>query len=209
MKNIKTIAFALCMSFLTSVALAESRMGVSAAYMMFSTSGSETLRDTSKLTNGTHDDEVLVPSLFIEVMSDTGLGVGVDYVPVAEIGSKSGADDDIETTGANKASAELASHVTLYAIAEGSNGFYGKLGVAFADVDTTETLATGDAYGNADTHGYMIAIGKNFQSSCDYFVRGDLSYTTYDEISITSTGGSTVKADFDSMAATISVGKSF
>ena len=204
MKNIKTIAFALGMSFLTSVALAESRIGISAAYHFFSTEGNETLRDTGKVTNGTHDDEVLAPSLFIEFVGDTGLGLGVDYVPVAEIGNKKGADDDIETTGANKASAELTSHVTLYAIAEGPNGYYGKLGVAFADIDTTEVLATGESYPNTDTTGVMIGFGKMIKNDGNYFVRGDVSYTAYDEVSITGTGGSKVKADFDSVAATIS-----
>ena len=39
--------------------------------------------------------------------------------------------------------------------------------------------------------------------------RGELSYVDYDDISITSTGGSTVKADVDSTNVTFSIGKSF
>ena len=210
MKNIKTIAYAIIMSFLTSIALAESRIGMNVSYMMFSGTGSETLRQSNAVTNYDEEDDVVVPSLFFEVMSDAGIGIGVDYVPVAEIGSGVGADDDdAETSGNNNVSAEFASHTTIYAIAEGSNGFYGKLGYIVADIDTTENLSTGDTYPDTDTTGLMIAVGKNINTVNGLFIRGDLSYTDYADVSITSTGGSKVKADVESMAATISIGKSF
>ena len=210
MKNIKTIGYALIMSFLTSVALAESRIGMNVSYMMFSGTGSETLRQSSAVTNYDESDEAIVPSLFFEVVSDEGVGVGVDYVPVAEIGEGVGADDDdAETSGKNNVSAEFASHTTFYVIAERSDGFYGKLGYIVADIDTTENLSTGDTYPDTDTTGLMIAVGKNLTTVNGLFIRGDLSYTDYADVSITSTGGSKVKADVDSLAATISIGKSF
>ena len=81
-------------------------------------------------------------------------------------------------------------------------------GISFADVDTTETLATGDSYGNSDTTGLMIGIGKEFDLQ-NFFGRASLSYTDYDDVSITSTGGSKVKADVDSTALTFSIGKEF
>ena len=210
MKNIKTITCAIIMSFLTSVALAESRIGMNVSFMMFSGTGSETLRQSNAVTNYDESDTAIVPSLFFEVVSDEGVGFGVDYVPVAEIGSGVGADDDdAETSGSNNVSAEFASHTTFYAIAERPDGFYGKLGYVVADIDTTENLSTGDSYPNTDTSGIMIAVGKYFTTVNDLQIRGDLSYTDYQEVSITSTGGSKVKADVDSMAATISVVKSF
>ncbi len=187
---------------------AESRIGVSAAYHMFSTTGSEQLRDSGKITNGSKDNDVVVPSIFLEYMGDSGLGFGIDYVPVAELGEGTGADDDAETAGANKASAELASHVAAYLILEADNGYYGKLGMAFADVDTTENLATGDSYGNATTEGYLVGVGYTTDYA-GYFVRGELSYTDYESVEITSTGGSKVKAEFDSTALTLSIGKAF
>ena len=209
MNIFKTIALAICAALITTFASAvEKRIGVSAAYMMFSTDGSETLRQSSNVTNKSVDEEVLVPSIFFEVVGDSGYGLGVDYVPVAELGSGTGDDDDAETSGANKASAELASHVTVYALAQADNGGYFKLGMAMADVDTTETLATGDTYGNTDTTGIMVAVGRSVDKGT-HFIRGDLSYTDYDDVSITSTGGSVVKADGDSVALTFSIGKSF
>lgn len=210
MKNMKTIAFALCLSFVTSVALAEKRVGLNIAYHMFEGTGSETLRQSSAVTNYDESDEVVAPSIFFEVVTDAGVGIGVDYIPVAEIGSGVGADDDdAETSGKNNVSAEFASHTTFYAIAEGSNGFYGKLGYVVADIDTTENLSTGDSYPDTDTTGLMIAVGKNFTTVNDLMIRGDLSYTDYQSVTITSTGGSTVKADVESMAATVSIVKSF
>ena len=41
------------------------------------------------------------------------------------------------------------------------------------------------------------------------FVRGDVSYTDYDQVEITSTGGSKVKADVENTSVTMSIGKSF
>ena len=211
MKNTKIFAYALIMSFLTSVALAaEKRVGLNLAYHMFSGTGSETLRQSSAVTNYDESDEIVAPSIFLEFVSDQGVGIGVDYIPVAEIGSGVGADDDdAETSGKNNVSAEFASHTTFYLIAERSDGFYGKLGYIVADIDTTENLSTGDTYPDTDTTGLMIAVGKNINTVNGLFIRGDLSYTDYADVSITSTGGSKVKADVESIAATISIGKSF
>ena len=88
--------------------------------------------------------------------SDNGLAVGLDFIPAeAELGSGKNArtdtdtDDASDTAGDNKVSAELTSHTTLYlSKSVGGNGAYFKGGVAFATIDTTETLATGTAYGN-------------------------------------------------------------
>ena len=84
-----------------------------------------------------------------------------------------------------------------------------KAGMAFADVETTESLSTGDTYGDASTEGLMAGIGMSRDLDNGMFVRGELSYVDYDDISITSTGGSTVKADVDSTNVTFSIGKSF
>ena len=209
MNKLKTLALAICLSFFASVASAEIRMGVSVHAMMLETSGSETLRTSGNVTNKSVDETATVPSIFIEAVNSDGLGVGIDYVPVAELGSGTGDDDDAETSGANKASAELTSHSTVYAIAQNENGLFVKVGMAFADVDTTETLATGDTYGNASTEGLMAGIGLSRDLANGMFVRGELSHVDYDDISITSTGGSTVKASVDSTNVTFSIGKSF
>ena len=208
MNKFKIIAFAICATFITSIASAEMRIGVSANYMMLETTGSETLRSNNNVTNTSKDEDAVIPSIFLEVVNSSGLGVGIDYVPVAELGSGTGQDDDFETTGANKASAELASHTTLYLIAQSSMGYYVKAGYVMADVDTTENLSTGDSYGNTDTTGTMAAIGYSMDRG-SHFMRADVSFTDYDDVKITSTGGSVVRADVDSTAVTLSIGKAF
>ena len=209
MNKLKTLALAICLSFVASVASAEMRMGVSIHAMMFESSGSETLRQSSNVTNHTEEETAIVPSFFIEAVSDAGLGIGLDYVPVAELGEGTGDDDDAETSGANKASAELASHSTIYVIAQNENGVFLKAGMAFADVDTTENLSTGDSYGNASTEGLMAGIGISRDLDNGTFARAELSYVDYDDVSITSTGGSVVKASVDTVNVTFSIGKPF
>ena len=89
MNKLKTVALATCLSFVASVASAEVRMGVSVHAMMLDSTGSETLRTSGNVTSTSIDETAIVPSLFIETLNSNGLGVGVDYVPVAELGSKS------------------------------------------------------------------------------------------------------------------------
>jgi len=208
MNKIKLASAVICMSLMSTAVFAEMRMGLNAAFSSFDTSGSEKLRQSNNVTNHSLTEDIVVPSVFAEVVGDSGIALGLDYVPVAELGSGTGDDDDLETSGANKASAELASHVTLYVLKETSNGLFVKAGVAFADVDTTENLATGDSYKDTDTRGLMIGFGKHFDLN-NMFVRGSVSYTDYEEVSITSAGGSKVTADVDSVAATLSIGKKF
>ena len=208
MSKFKIVFSAICVSLMTTAVFAEVRIGLNAAFSSFDTSGSETLRQSGNVTNKSVTEDLVVPSIFAEVMGDNGIAIGLDYVPVAELGSGTGDDDDNETSGANKASAELASHMTVYLLKEINNGVFVKAGIAIADVDTTENLSTGDSYGNTDTRGLMIGVGKHIDFN-SLFVRGSLSYTDYEEVSITSTGGSKVKADVDSVAATLSIGKKF
>ena len=210
MNNLKTLALAICFSLISSITYAEVRLGISAHAISFQSSGSETLRTSGNVTKRNVDESLVVPSIFIEKMMGSGnLGLGLDYIPVAELGSGTGADDDAETSGANKASAELASHSTLYVIAQNDNGLYFRAGVSFADVDTTENLATGDTYGNTSTEGVMVAAGYSRSMDNGFFIRGEVSSTDYDDVEITSTGGSKVKADIDASAVTLSIGKAF
>jgi hypothetical protein len=114
MNKLKTLALAICVSFIASIAVAENRIGLSASLASFDGSGKETLRQSGNVTNVDHSDDVLVPSIFLETIGDEGLGFGIDYVPVAELGDGVGADDDdAETSGTNKVSAELTNHLML------------------------------------------------------------------------------------------------
>ena len=114
MRKIYAIVVASLLTF-TANSFAEMGMGITANYAMTSTSGSETLRDSGKVTNATHDEDVTIPELFIEVIRDQGV-FGLAYVPVTELGSKSRTDSNSEgSSGTYKGSAEISDHVTVYA----------------------------------------------------------------------------------------------
>ena len=219
----KKILLSVCaMMLITSSAHADKRIGISAAFTMFDTSGTETTKSSSEKNSTTKEEEVVVPSLFFEIANDRGAALGFDIVPVdnQELGSGTGSDDDAETSGANKASAELTGHYTVYGLAPiGSAGGYLKAGLAYATIDTTETLATGTKYGNEDVKGFVIGVGVNKERDNGAFFRVEGTYTDYEDVSFlgtfngNATGDSAVRnkidADIDAVALRISLGKSF
>ena len=214
MKKILTIVTAIL--FVSASAYAEIRIGFSAAFTGLSTDGTETTKSSGEKNTGTKDEDVVVPSLFLEYSPQGILALGLDIVPgEAELGSGTGANDDNESSGANKASAELESHITAYVLLPiRDNGFYVKAGVAKATVNTTEVLATGTTYGNQDINGLLVGAGVHKQNDNGLFFRAEASFTDYEDVSITGSVDSDsvsnkVDADVDATAFRISLGKAF
>ena len=222
MKKITIILTSIMLLVFANVNAAEKRIGVSAAFTQFSSDGTETMKSSGTKTNKTHDETVVVPSIFVEVANDNGIAIGLDFMPVeAELGSATNArtdtdtDDASDTAGNNKVSAELTSHTTLYlSKSVGDSGAYVKGGVAMATIDTTETLATGSVYGNEDVTGLLIGLGINRDNANGTFFRTELTYTDYDDVSFTGSADANsvsnkIDADIDAVAFRISIGKAF
>ena len=214
MKKILTIVTAIL--FASASAYAEIRIGFSAAFTGLSTDGTETTKSSGEKNTGSKDEDVVVPSLFLEYSPQGTLALGLDIVPgEAELGSGTGANDDNESSGANKASAELESHITAYVLLPiTDNGFYLKTGLAKATVNTTEVLATGTTYGNQDINGLLVGAGVHKQNDNGLFFRAEASFTDYEDVSITGSVDSDsvsnkVDADVDATAFRISLGKAF
>ena len=214
MKKILTMITAIL--FVSASAYAEMRIGISGALTGLSTDGTETTKSSNQKNTGSRDEDVVVPSLFIEHSPNGGIAFGLDVVPgEAELGTGTGADDDAETSGANKAGAELESHITAYVLLPvRDNGFYLKAGVAMATVNTTEVLATGTTYGNEDINGLLVGAGVHKQNDNGMFFRLEASYTDYEDVSITGSPDSDsvsnkVDADVDATAFRVSIGKAF
>ena len=217
----KILLGSLIFLFVSANAFAGVNVGISGAFTMLESTGTETTKSSSEKNNGTEDNNVIVPSLFIEMQGDRGIALGLDIVPgEAKLGSGTGSDDDAETSGANKASAELVSHNTLYVLVPvGDAGMYVKGGIARGTVDTTETLATGTTYGNEDVDGIMFGFGFQRDADNGAFVRAEGTYTDYDDVKFNGSfngnaaGDSAVRnvidADIDAIALRISLGKSF
>jgi len=222
MKKLTIIATSIMLLAFSNVSAVEKRIGVSAAFTQLSSDGTETIKSSGAKTSKTHDESLVVPSLFIEVANDNGLAIGLDFMPAeAELGSgknertDTDTDDASDTAGTNKVSAELTSHTTLYLSKSlGDSGAYVKGGVAMATIDTTETLATGSVYGNEDVTGFLIGLGMNKDINNGTFFRTELTYTDYEDVAINGTADSDgvknkIDADIDAVAFRISIGKAF
>ena len=198
----------------------ERKIGVTAALSNFDSTGTETLKSSNNKTTADVSETVIVPSIFFEVVTDNGVGVGLDYVPAeAEIGSKSqtktdtDTDDASDTSGTNTAAAEVSGHTTLYLTFPVREAFL-KIGYVRADVDTTENLATGTTYGNKSVNGTMVSLGIDRDLANGKFFRAELAHTDYSSVSLTGSADSDgvsnqIEADVDSTALRLSIGKTF
>lgn len=219
----KILLFTVAVFFSCSQAFADMsegfRLGLSVSSTGVNGSGSETLRDGSgadttkkgKRSTTTTSEDTTIAHVFVERTLSNGFTLGVDYIPgEADVGSKSRADDDEETSGGNKASAVVSDHLTFYGLMPmGSSPFFVKAGVTSMDVETTENLNTGSAYGNKTVNGVTAGIGAHFERDNGFFMRTEYSITEYEEVTITSDGSNIVQADLDVSMLKLSVGKSF
>lgn len=186
MRKIYAIVFASLLTF-TAKSFAEVGMGITANYAMTSTSGTETLRDSNKLSTTTHDEDVIIPEVFIEFIGDRG-AFGLSYVPVTELGSKSRTDTNTEgSSGTYEGKAEISDHVTVYAdwnLSEymGST-IYATGGISRATIVSLESISTGGSnYGDENVFGYTVGLGAkgDLPYRDGLYYKASVNYTEYD-----------------------------
>ena len=197
-------------------------IGVTLQTGKYETSGTETEKTvtgvTSETTNKTLEETFMGGSVYAEFRTDNGWALGVDYVPMnIDLGSgkrtdaSTGADVTSEAdTGDRSASAEIDGLTTIYAhIPIGP--LYVLLGYHSADVTTSETLQT-SSYGNASINGTQIGLGMKSEDSR---IRAQVSYSDFDDISLTATGNTIagnltgqnkITADADVLAFSVAFG---
>ena len=219
MKKLLTAIFGFSLICFSADAV-EKKIGFTAALSDFETAGTETMKTNSDKTSTEVSERVIVPSLFFEISGDAGLGIGIDFVPVdAEFGNGSKTKVDIDTDdtadngGTNEASAEVSGHQTVYIKIPVKTAFL-KIGYVSADIETTENLATGTTYGNKSVNGTMVSLGFDRDLENGTFIRAEVAYTDYDDITLTGSAdtdgvSNKVDADVDATALRISVGKAF
>jgi len=200
--------------FATS-AFAEVRMGISAAFTEFDSSGKETVKSSGDTNNKSVTEELVIPSIFIEAGGGM-LAVGLEFIPTSDqLGSGTGDNDDAETSGANKASADIESVSNVYlTVPLGGTSFYFKAGMSSADVITTETLATGSTYGNASVNGSILGLGYNRAMDNGLSWRVEYSQTDYDHLKFEGAADAdgvknTIDADVDVNQLKFSLVKAF
>ena len=198
----------------------EKRIGLSMAVINVNADGSETLKDSAKVSKTAEVSETTtIPSIFAELAMDNGFGIGVEQVPgSADINSvtHSRSDDDEETTGDNTVNAEIDGLTTVYLMKTFDSGFFVKFGNSNTTVNTKEVLATGSTYANEDIDGTMFGLGFTRTNDNGVFLRVTGEVTDYDTLNLTSQVAdavsgttNTVKADIDTVAAKLSIGKAF
>lgn len=229
MKNIQAILAALMLTFFGATsAQSEFVVGVSGSFAMLSADGSET--EGGEKTNKTIDHDFGIGSIFAEFqgIGDTGLGLGLDYIPFAAdvAGSTQKRSDtetsvtdtaaEVETARTQTAQAEIENHMTIYATYSLDNGLYVKAGIIEADLNTLESLGTGSKYANTTLDGVVFGFGFQRDAGSNSFMRAEYTYSDYDEISLTSTvaranvsTNNKVKADLDASLLTLSYGFRF
>ena len=189
----KKAIYVLMISMLTFVgkAYAEISYGVSASLTQIDASGTET--EGGEKNSADADNLVVVPSLFVEYGISDAISVGLDYIPLsADVSKNTKSRTDVETsvTGnaatvatsrTNKAQAELTNHTTLYGNYMLTDTMFLKAGVAYVELDATESLGTGSKYGTEDIYGTVIGVGAKQDN-----IRVELLYTDYEDITLTS-----------------------
>ena len=189
----KKAIYVLMISMLTFVgkAYAEISFGVSASLTQIEASGTET--EGGEQTSAEADNLVVVPSLFVEYAIDDQISIGLDYIPLsADVSKNTKSRTDVETSVSGtttttttsrtqKAQAELTNHTTLYANYMLTDTMFLKAGVAYVELDATESLGTGSKYGTEDIYGTVVGVGAKQDN-----IRVELLYTDYEDISLTS-----------------------
>jgi len=258
----KKILAVICFSFL-SLNLANAEIlsvGVSGNVGMLEADGKETITGTSERavtygnnntrlradgvstttsTKGAEDIYIGYVSLFGEAhLLDTGLRLGVSYVPYALESETTANDrhDNCKNEGAANANVtttacvntkqtvqiDIEDLITMYVAYhhEVDLGFvdsvFIKGGVLEPDVLTKEKLASGSQYGNTTLSGQFIGLGVEKNMDNGLFVRVEGNMTQYQDIKLTNqlTGtdenANTIDiTGMDGATATLSIGKSF
>ena len=216
MKKLTTIV--LSFLFLTfNAAKAEFAVGITGALHSFDVSGTETIRTSGEKNTGSHSEDVMVPELFVETASGSGLEVGISYIPTREMGSKSRTDSGDQSAGTYKAEAELDNVIQLYADIDladvGGYPVYAKIGLQHATITTLESLNSGSSYPDQDVTGYTIGLGTkgDVPTLNNAFYKAEVTYTDFEDYSADSdsTPANKVEADLEDIALKLSIGYKF
>ena len=213
-KLIRLISSVLFISIVS--AKADIGIGISGAVHLIDGSGSETTRQSGEVNNGSHDETAMVPELFVEAIDESGLAVGISYIPTRDMGSKSRSDSNSEgDTGTYTAKAELENVIKLYAdIPTGTEvaggNVYVHLGVQHVTVATLESLNSGATYPDKDLLGGTIGLGLkgDIPFGNNLYYKSELTYTNFETYEGNG-AGNVLKADLEDYAARLSIGYKF
>jgi hypothetical protein len=218
MKKFTTILLSFLFISFQSVK-AEMGFGITGALHMFEASGTETTRSSLQKNTGSHSEEVVVPELFLEAITDNGGAIGISYIPTRDMGSKSRSDTNSEgSTGTYKAEAELDNVIQFYADIPTSfdvvgYDIYAKVGIQHATIKTLESLNSGSTYPDEDVLGYTLGLGSkgDLAFGNNLYYKAEATYTAFEdyEADSNSSPANKVEAELEDIALKFSIGYKF
>ena len=214
MKKFTTILLSFLFISFQSVK-AEMGFGLTGALHMFDASGTETTRTSGQKNTGSHSEQVVVPELFVEALTENGGAVGISYIPTRELGSKSRTDSNSEgDSGTYKAQAELDDLIQIYVdfpLNTNIAGYdvYAKVGIQHATIVTLESLNSGSTYPDEDVIGYTFGVGTkgDLDFGNNLYYKAEALYTAFEdyEAGDTANTGNTVSAELEDFALKFSI----
>ena len=161
--------------FLTTSAFAVS-IGLSGTALYYDASGTETTKSSNQKNEKSENGVVPMPSLFIENELDTGIVVGIDFVPASakaadfdNARTDTDTDDASDTAGNNKGDINFSNHVTLYVEKPINDLLFVKAGVAFINHDEQ---VVGGASTSEKTTNAFFGVGANYELPSGLVLRG-------------------------------------
>ena len=212
----------------------EFSIGASANVGMFDASGHEIRNNAqgTNLSNKSKTQDLFIPygSVFgemhlPELPLPVNARVGISYVPYAlesettestqrSLTAAQGGTGEANRT--QKVQVDLQDLASLYLSLYTDAGFFVKVGAMQGDLITNESLDSGSTYGNATLEGVMAGVGLERNLDNGMFIRAEVNYSQYDNITLNATTTSsddhtnkvTVK-NLNGYTGALSIGKSF
>ena len=177
------------------------------------------MRESGTVKNGSNEDSVLVPELFIEALLDNGGAFGLSYIPTRQVGSKSRTDTATNTgddAATYKAEADLDNVIQVYAdiptpLSVAGNDIYVKTAIQHATLKTLESLNSGSTYPDADLMGLTLGLGTrgDIPFAANMYYKAEATYTNFESYEATSSAGQKINADLEDIAVKLSIGYKF
>ena len=210
------------------ISIADVTVGVTISSNSLDTAGKEDI-DSNNTIDATKNvtDDFMVGSIFLEktAMGDRfGMTIGIDYIPFdADIDKRSISQDasgaaaggaSPQSSGTNSVEGTVEKHRTIY-LQPGmrigdSSMVYVTYGFVSADLNgRSVSLSSTDINETKSLDGEKMGIGIKKVADNGFVLKLDLSETSYDAVSFTTSNNTTATADLDNTAVALSIGKQF
>jgi opacity protein-like surface antigen len=196
------------LSFTSAANSIELRAGIGAQVLAAYANVEEKLKGATnpRLTNEEAVAAFSYTSGFIEIGVDEmyGITLGLEYSPdTIALEQETRIIPDTDTSsGTQKIDGSVEDMVMAYvAVPISDGGLYAKVGYFQAELITSEVLATGSSYKNADIEGISVGFGYDLDITDTVFIRAEGMYTEYDDLKLTGSEIDDTDSDFNVIKA--------